>query len=118
MIDAGASGYLGKEASAEQLIHAIRQAARGNALFDKAQISRARQWHEDVERKWSSLTNQERHILRMLGEGIDNKQIALNLSITTKTVEKHLTNIYEKLGVTSRAEAIVWWLERGRDFPT
>ncbi len=118
MIDTGTAGFLDKDVQAEQLIGAIRRAAHGEILFDETQISRAWHWHADVEKKWNSLTEHERQVLHLAVEGLDNKHIALNLSITTKTVEKHLTNIYEKLGVSSRAEAIVWWNEKGRDFTT
>ena len=118
MMDTGAAGYLDKNVQAEQLIGAIRRAAHGESLFDENQLSRARRWHEEVEEKWNRLTEQERRILHLAAEGKANKHIAIILSITTKTVEKHLTNIYEKLGVASKAEAIVWWDKKGRDFPT
>jgi NarL family two-component system response regulator LiaR len=118
MMDAGATGYLDKEMRAEQLIHAIRRAASGELLFDEEQIARARHWHKDIEAKWNSLTKQEHEVLRLAGDGLDNKHIARKLFITTKAIEKHLTNVYQKLEVTSRAEAIIWWNENGRDFPT
>jgi len=118
MMDAGAAGYIDKDVQAEQLISAIQQAAHGGILFDEAQISRAKHWHEDTEKKWTSLTKRERQILCLVGEGMNNKHVGIKLSVSTKTVEKHLTNIYEKLGVTSRTEAVVWWGEKGRDFPT
>jgi DNA-binding NarL/FixJ family response regulator len=118
MMQAGAVGYLGKSTKADQLIDAIRKAVRGEILFDELQFMRARGWDEDVKRKWESLTDHERHVLHQVGGGKNNKQIASNLSVNTKTVEKHLTNIYQKLGVTSRAETIVWWKEKGREIPT
>ena len=58
----------------------------------------------------------ERQIPQMLTEGGDNKSIAASLGIKVNTVEKHLANIYQKLGVSSRAHAILWWVEKGRDF--
>jgi RNA polymerase sigma factor (sigma-70 family) len=112
MMEAGAAGYLDKKLRAGQLISAIRRAARGEFLFDKEQLERARRWREDVSRKWESLSDREREVLQMLTEGTKNKKIAASLGITLNTVEKHLENIYEKLGVTSRAEAIHWWVEK------
>jgi DNA-binding NarL/FixJ family response regulator len=116
MIDVGVSGYLDKKLRAGQLISAIRRAAYGESLFDKKQLKRARQWREDVTQKWESLSGREREVLQMLTEGLENKAIASSLNITINTVEKHLANIYRKLGVTTRSEAIHWWDEKITDF--
>jgi DNA-binding NarL/FixJ family response regulator len=112
MMEAGVAGYLDKKLRAGQLISAIRRAARGEFIFDKNQLERARRWREDVSRKWESLSQRECEVLQMLTEGAKNKMIAESLGITVKTVQKHLENIYQKLGVTSRAEAIHWWIEK------
>lgn len=116
MMEAGVAGYLDKKLRAGQLIASIRRAARGEVLFDKEQIERAARWHKQVREKWESLTEREQDVLRMLTEGADNKTIAQALKVTTSTVEKHITNIYKKLGVSSRAEAVAWWFEKGGDF--
>ena len=116
MMEAGAAGYLDKKMRAGDLISSIRRAARGEFLFDKKQLERARRWREAVSGKWESLSKREREVLQMLTEGADNNAIAASLEITINTVEKHLKNIYRKLGVSSRSEAICWWLEKGTDF--
>lgn len=116
MMETGAAGYLDKKLRAGQLVSAIRRAARGEILFEPEQIERARQWKEDVKAKWERLSEREREVLQMLTEGADNKLIAVSLKITANTVEKHLSSIYKKLGVTSRTEAVIWWLEKGGDF--
>ncbi len=116
MMEAGISGYLDKKLRAGQLIASIRRAARGEVLFDKKQIERAAQWHRQVREKWESLTKREQDVLMMLTEGADNKTIAQALKVTASTVEKHITNLYKKLGVTSRVEAVAWWFEKGGDF--
>ena len=116
MMDAGVSGYLDKKLRAGQLISAIRRAARGEIFFDEEQIERARRWREEVGNKWASLSEREKEILQKLTEGAENLAIAEMLCITTNTVEKHLTNIYKKLGVKSRLEAAIWWLEKSGDF--
>jgi DNA-binding NarL/FixJ family response regulator len=111
MMEAGAAGYLDKKLRAGQLVNAIRRAARGEFLFDKSQLERARRWREEVNRKWESLSQRERVVLQLLTEGKDNRPIAASLGIRINTVEKHLENIYRKLDVNSRAEAIHWWVE-------
>ena len=117
MMDAGAVGYLDKEARSEQLIAAIRRAASGENLFDEQQKKRVQRWREEVEKKWNSLSEREKQVLRRLADGQSNKDIASGLGITTKTIDKHLEKIYEKLGVTSRAAAIFWGSEHAGDFP-
>jgi DNA-binding NarL/FixJ family response regulator len=118
MMEAGVSGYLDKKIRAGQLISAIRRAAHGEILFDKEQIDRAYLWREDVRKKWDSLSEREREVLQLLTAGADNKNIGITLGISINTVEKHLKNIYGKLGVTSRTEAAHWWVEKGTDFRT
>lgn len=117
MMDAGASGYLDKESRAEQLIAAIRRAVYGETLFDEQQKMRARQWQEEVEKKWNGLSERERQILRFLANGANNKEISSKLSVSESTVEKHLEKIYQKLEVTSRAKAVLWGIENCMDFP-
>lgn len=112
MMEAGVAGYLDKKLRAGQLISAIRRAARGEFLFDKKQLERAHRWREAISQKWESLSDRQREVLQMLTEGADNKAIASSLGIKVNTVEKHLENIYRKLGITSRAEAICWWVEK------
>lgn len=108
MIDAGAAGLLDKSESGERLVGAIRRAARGEILFDSAQLDRARQWRASAGKKWESLTKREREILRLLVQGFDNAHIAEMLTVTSKTVAYHVTNILEKLELTSRQEAVAW----------
>ena len=94
------------------LLTYIRRAANGEILYDEEQIEQARRWREEVTIKLESLSKREREVLQLLTEGKENKEIAGSLNITINTVEKHLVHIYEKLGATTRAEAIHWWDEK------
>lgn len=117
MMDAGAVGFLDKETRAEQLIEAIRRAASGENLYDETQKKRAHRWHEEIERKWNSLSEREHQILRLMADGVSNKEVSSKLSISENTVDKHLEKIYQKLDVSSRAKAVLWGIENSKDFP-
>jgi DNA-binding NarL/FixJ family response regulator len=105
-LDAGAIGYLLKDAEPEELHGAIRAAARGEApLAPKAAAALL------AERATTSpveLTPREREVLALVVEGLANKQIARRLGISEKTVKGHLTNLFQRLGVTDRTQAALW----------
>jgi len=65
----------------------------------------------------NELSSKEKKVLETLVKGFSNRDIALELGVCEKTVEKHLTSIYKKLEVSSRSEAIVWVISQSRDFP-
>lgn len=108
MMGAGVAGYLTMNESQERLIDVIRRAARGEKVFTNQQYERILKWREDGGNKWGSLTAREREVLQLLLRGMDNATIAKVLGIKPKTVALHMTNILEKIGVNSRAEAVVW----------
>ncbi len=117
MIESGTAGYLNKKIKAEQLIKAIRRAASGENLYSRQQQERARRWHAEVEKKWRSLSEREKQVLRLLASGASNKEISSKLHITLKTVDKHLERIYQKLEASSRAKAVLWGIKHTGDFP-
>ncbi len=117
MMEAGVQGFMHKDVRAEQLVESIRRAASGESLFDQAQISRAQHWHSDIERKWNSLTDREKQTLELLTKEMTNKQIANAMQVSDKTIEQHLTDIYSKLGVATRAKAVLWINSQLRGFP-
>jgi DNA-binding NarL/FixJ family response regulator len=112
-LEAGASGYLLKDADAEEVAAAIRAAHAGEVHLDAAvarllaQRLRSRRDEEPVE----PLTPREREVLAQLGHGASNKEIAHKLDITERTARTHVSNILGKLGLTSRTQAALWAVE-------
>ncbi|MFL5790223.1 MAG: response regulator [Actinomycetota bacterium] len=107
-LDAGAIGYLLKDAEPEAIHEALRAAARGESpLAPKAAAellaSRAERPIGDVE-----LTARERDVLQLVIAGDANKQIARKLGISEKTVKGHLTNLFQRIGVQDRTQAALW----------
>ena len=105
-LDAGASGYLVKDAAPDALIDGVRAAALGNAPLD----SRAARAVLDArhERDQAKLTTRETEVLALVADGLANKAIARHLSISEKTVKAHLTRIFSVIGVTDRTQAALW----------
>ena len=122
-LQAGACGYLLKEASAETLFHAIRTAARGELLLQPEIMARIlAQTHRSMPTPSTGappgystveLTERERAILIAVARGERSKEIAHHFGVSERTVKAHLTNIYTKLNVDSRASAVAIALERG-----
>ena len=114
-LDAGAAGIVLETASVEELLSAIRQVARGETFLSppiaKQIIASLAARGVPREQPIESLTNREREVLRLLAEGLSNKDIAQRLYLSVRTVEGHLANIYGKLRVRSRTEAALWAIE-------
>jgi len=112
-LDAGASGYLLKDATAEEVAGAIRGAHAGELQLDPAvarllaQRMRSRGSRQPIEK----LTDREREVLTQLATGASNKEIAHRLSITERTARTHVSNILGKLGLASRTQAALWAVE-------
>jgi DNA-binding NarL/FixJ family response regulator len=110
--EAGARGYLLKEEPLEHIASAIQQVARGESLWTASQIQRIQRYRE-TEARWSQLTEREREVLKWMAQGLSNKEIARELGLTVRTVDFHVGNILQKLGVVSRLEAVLWAKEHG-----
>jgi DNA-binding NarL/FixJ family response regulator len=106
-LDAGAIGYLLKDAEPEEIHAAIRAAARGESpLTPKAAAALLA---DRAERPSAAeLTAREREVLSLVVAGMANKQIARRLGISEKTVKGHLTNLFQRIGVTDRTQAALW----------
>lgn len=118
VIAAGAEGYLLKNVRGRELTNAIRTAHAGQLVLHpsvaKAVFARLAQPQSVPTReKTDLLSERERQVVRLGAEGMSNKQIAAALSIGPRTVQTHWRNIFDKLGVYSRTEAIVHCLRKG-----
>jgi len=107
-IDAGVAGYLTKTEAPHGLIEAIRRAVKGEVLITGGQLARVSRWRMEVGERWEGLTRREREVLELVAQGLGNQEIAQTLSVTKKTVEKHVSNALGKMGLSSRTEAAVW----------
>jgi DNA-binding NarL/FixJ family response regulator len=106
-LDAGAVGYLLKDAEPEEIHSAILAAARGEApLAPKA--AAALLADRAARPAAIELTAREREVLALVVQGMANKQIARRLGISEKTVKGHLTNLFQRIGVTDRTQAALW----------
>ena len=110
-IMAGASGYVLKEIRGNDLIDAIRQVAGGKSLLDPAATARvldrlrAGQQHDE---RLDALSEQERRILDLIGEGLTNRQIGDTLHLAEKTVKNYVSSILAKLGMERRTQAAAY----------
>jgi DNA-binding NarL/FixJ family response regulator len=118
MVQAGARGYVLKGAQRAELVRAIRAVAAGDAIFGPAVARRlvayfARPRPIGTESPFPELTEREREILELIAQGRSNADITAQLVVSPKTVRNHVSNIFSKLQVRDRAEAIVRAREAG-----
>ncbi|GJF24618.1 MULTISPECIES: response regulator transcription factor [Streptomyces] len=112
-IMAGASGYVLKQIEGSDLVSAVRTVARGQSLLDPTAtaklMARLRGVHEPKEEPDAlpGLTEREREILALIGEGLTNREIGQRLYLAEKTVKNHISRLLAKLGVERRIQAAV-----------
>ena len=107
-VRAGALGYVQKGADAEDLIRAIAAVAAGEAIFAPGLARRALQaLSTPQEQAFAELTRREREVLELIASGMSNQAIAAKLGLSANTISNHISSIFGKLQVSSRAEAIV-----------
>jgi len=119
-VEAGASGFLGKDEAAEELLSAAKAAAEGEVLIDPATLTRLlhsvaleREERRDALNLVGDLTEREKEILQLLAEGMRNDGIAAKLFISPQTVQTHIRNILGKLRVHSKLEAVAFGVRHG-----
>jgi DNA-binding NarL/FixJ family response regulator len=116
LLQAGAVGYLPKTIGLDELLEAIRAAARGESVLPPAVaavVVRHLAEKEPPEEPAHPLTDRELEVLRAAAQGLTNYDIAQQLTVSVRTVEAHLTHVYNKLGVSSRTEAVVHAMRQG-----
>lgn len=118
MLQAGASGYVLKNAPSEELIRAVRTVAAGGSALDPtvtakvmAQLSSGKPL--GAQAVIEKLTQRELDVLRLAARGHTNRAIGLALAISDRTVQGHLANIFGKLGVATRTEAVLLAMKQG-----
>jgi DNA-binding NarL/FixJ family response regulator len=115
-LEAGATGFLLKDAEPEIIGLAVRRVASGHSTLDQAltdrivrEFVRRRQLHPvTAHRATELLTDREHDVLRLLAQGMSNDDIAAELVVEVSTVKSHLARMLPKLGVRSRLQAVVW----------
>ena len=111
-LDAGAIGYLLKDAKPDGLVGAVRAAARGESPLDP-RAARIVLTGRTKPAPVSVLSGREKEVLVLVAEGLANKQIARTLGIAERTVKAHLTSVFTQIGVTDRTSAALWAHRRG-----
>jgi two-component system response regulator DegU len=114
LVRAGVSGYVLKDINPAKLIETIKTVAQGHSIIDPSitskifgEISRLGKYRRSRE-DWETLTDREMDVLKLMAQGCSNKEIANNLSISEKTVKNHITNIFRKLEVDDRTQAVLF----------
>jgi DNA-binding NarL/FixJ family response regulator len=114
-IMAGASGYLLKQVAGVDLVGAVRTLAAGGSLLDPkataAVLERLRKGAEPADPKFASLSPQERRILKLIADGLTNRQIGADMYLAEKTVKNYVSSLLHKLGMSRRTEAAVYATE-------
>jgi DNA-binding NarL/FixJ family response regulator len=113
MLQAGACGYLSKSSRGREVVQAVRAVAAGETVFSPSigrGVTRSALGEGGPQ---VPLTPRERDVLHAAARGLGNKQIAVELGLSARTVQTHLTSVFAKLGVSSRTEAVLLAVKRG-----
>lgn len=103
-LDVGVNGYVMKSADADEVINAVRAVYEGQNVFNQTLLQKAQQKSVSSDALVEPLTARELEVLKLAAHGLTNKAIAYQLSISDRTVQGHLANIYSKLNVSGRTE--------------
>ncbi len=117
-IEAGAKGYLLKDTSREELFRAVRAVHRGESLVNPGVTARLLERFAQLSRGNAQsaldvLSDRELEVLRLIAKGSPNKEIASALSISESTAKTHVANIFQKLDVKDRTQAVTQAVQRG-----
>ena len=114
---AGAHGYVLKEIDSPALLEAIRSVANGQSILDSSVTERALRWLRGLHdlpptSGTDQLSSQEERVVALVAEGKTNKEIAVALGLSDKTVKNYLANVFQKLRITRRAQAAAFFVKR------
>jgi two-component system, NarL family, response regulator DevR len=114
---AGAHGYVLKEIDSSALLEAIRSVAKGQSILDSSVTERALRWLRGLHdlpaaSGTDQLSSQEERVVALVAEGKTNKEIAVALGLSDKTVKNYLANVFQKLRITRRAQAAAFFVKR------
>ncbi|PXY31807.1 response regulator [Prauserella muralis] len=114
-IMAGASGYLLKQVRGQDVVNAVREVAAGRSLLDPVTTARLleKMRHPAEPDRLAELTERERGVLDLIGQGLSNREIAERLFLAEKTVKNHVTSLLAKLGMQRRTQAAAWVARHG-----
>lgn len=111
---AGAAGFLLKDSRIDSIISSILTVAGGESVMTQTIARRVLQMLAvDSKQFYDGLTDREVEILRLLAQGLANKQIAYRLRVSDKTIRNHISNVYRKLGIADRTQAVLYAVRRG-----
>ena len=114
MVAAGVAGYVLKDEAPETVVHAIRTVMEGGTWFGRPVAAKLTPPSQDAPaREVAKLTAREHQVLELLARGWDNTRIASECGLQEQSIRNYTSRIYAKLGVRSRAEALVWAREHG-----
>jgi RNA polymerase sigma factor (sigma-70 family) len=105
------AGYMTKDVTPHRLVRAIRAAAQAQCLLTVEQQARAERWQAAVRTRWARLSRREREVLRLVVQGLTNGEIGEALGVTEKTIEKHVSNLLQKLELPTRTALTAWVLQ-------
>lgn len=114
-IMAGASGYLLKQVRGQDVVNAVREVAAYRSLLDPVSTARVldKLRHPPTD-ELAALTDRERDVLELIGQGLSNREIAERLFLAEKTVKNYVTSVLAKLGMQRRTQAAAWIARRGK----
>jgi two-component system response regulator DevR len=112
-IMAGAAGYLLKQVRGQDVVNAVREVAAGRSLLDPVSTARVldKMRHPPTD-ELAALTERERDVLELIGQGMSNREIAERLFLAEKTVKNYVTSVLAKLGMQRRTQAAAWVARR------
>ncbi len=116
-ITAGAHGYLIKDINGPGLVQAIMDVTAGRTVLAPAitsqvmQLMRTNQHQESLRKRFDSLSAQEQRVLAHVARGLTNKEVALEMGLSEKTVKNYLSNLFEKLQIARRSQAVALFAE-------